>query len=228
MHTLSEPIWQPGRGLLALREEERLRDGSGAEPGVVGTCQSTQQSGSPGSREPCVRTGTPHARAASSPRPLGPYFESSLPPRKPGLRLEAQWLPLPTLCVTHRGSPLPRCGPDLLEVSPLQSCLKQEFPSPGMPRTSPPVRQLTRAPRARMPGSSSLLPQPRVGLGGPPRSAASPGFPDVQGARPLGLGQPLVETAARRLSSRRGRAVAPLLAREQRHGTPGRCEISAG
>ena len=170
----------------------------------------------------------PHARAASSPRPLGPYFECSLPPRKPSLRLEAQWLPLPTLCVTHRDSPQPRCGPDLLEVSPLQSCLKQEFPSPGMPRTSPPVRQLTRAPRARMPGSSSLLPQPRVGLGGPPRSAASPGFPDAQGARPLGLGQPLVETAARRLSSRRGRAVAPLLAREQRLGTPGRCEISAG
>lgn len=131
----------------------------------------------------CAQAPT-HARAASSPRPLGPYFESSLPPRKPSLPLEAQWLPLPTLCVTHRDSPQPGCGPDLLEVSPLQSCLKQEFPSPGMSRTSPPVGQLTRALRAQMLGSSSLLLQPRVGLGGPPRSAASPGFPDAQGGAP--------------------------------------------
>ena len=180
----------------------------------------------------CVQALT-HARAASSPRPLGPYFESSLPPRKPngkpmGLPLEAQRLPLPTLCVSHRDSPQPGCGPDHLEVSPLQSCRKQELPTQGMSRMSPPVGQLSRSLRAQMPGSSYLLPQPRVGLGGPPRSAASPGFPDAQGARLLGLGQPLVETAPRRLSSRRDRAVARLLAREQRDRTPGRCEISAG
>ena len=85
-------------------------------------------------------------------------------------------------------------------------------------------------PRPQSPDAGLHLPSPaaptRARRPTPQRSL--PGFPDAQGARPLGLGQPLVETAARRLSSRRGRAVAPFLALEKRDGTPGRCEISAG
>lgn len=208
--------------------------GERSRAGVVGTCQSTQQSGSPEVSGAVCAYRHSHTRA-QRPRP-GPSVLILSPPShqgnqvgKPmGLPLEAQRLPLPTLCVSHRDSPQPGCGPDHLEVSPLQSCRKQEFPTQGMSRMSPPVGQLSRSLRAQMPGSSYLLPQPRVGLGGPPRSAASPGFPDAQGARLLGLGQPLVETAPRRLSSRRDRAVARLLAREQRDRTPGRCEISAG
>ena len=123
----------------------------------------------------------PHTRAQRP--PPGPSVLILSPPshqgnqvgKQTGLPLETQWLPLPTLCVSHRDSPQAGCGPDHLEVSPLQSCLKQEFPTQGMSRTSPPVGQLTRALKAQMPGSTSLLPQPRLGLGGPPRSGASPG-----------------------------------------------------
>ena len=167
---------------------------------------------------------------------------SDLPPRKPRGKAnrsppEAQSLPLPTLCVSGPDSSQPGFGPDHLEVSPPQSCLNQEreFPSQGMSRASPPLGRLTRALRTQTPGSSlpslpALFTEPRRGRLAPPRSLsrrAAAGFPDAQGARPPGLGQPLVERAARRLSSRRGCAVAQLLDREQRGGTPGRCEISA-
>lgn len=104
-----------------------------------------------------------HTRA-QRPRP-GPSVLILSPPshqgnqvgKQMGLPLEAQRLPLPTLCVSHRDSPQPGCGRTTWKFPHCRAVESKNFPPKGCPACH---RLWAANPRPQSPDAGLQLPSP--------------------------------------------------------------------